>query len=153
MGAMSWVCTWNFFMGKKGTIFKEGGTWIASLYRHRLQNRRVGPPTPMEEHYWIPVFTLNCDFPDASPGGPAPACAKCDCSESRMNEPSLCAGHCLLSLTYHTNFLTSTFPLGCGFKSSGWCNKLCWVRLLHQRKQFIVLRLEGTITIILLVMH
>lgn len=41
-----------------------------------------------------------------------------------MNESSLCAGHYCPSLTYRTNFLASTFPLGCGFKSSGWCNKL-----------------------------
>lgn len=125
---------------------------------HRMQNQRAGPPTPVEELSWIPVFTLSCDFPGASLGCPAPAGAKCGSSESRMNESSLWTGHCCLSLTYHTNFFASTFPLGCGFRSSGWCNKLlllsaCWVRLLLQRKQFIVLRLEGTITIILLVMH
>lgn len=104
-----------------------------------------------------PIFTLRCYFPDSSPGCPAPAGANCGCSESRVNESSLCTGCCCLSLTYRTNFLASTFPLGCGFRSSGWCNKLllsaCRVRLLHQRKQFIVLRLEGTITIILFVMH
>lgn len=69
---------------------------------------------------------------------------------SRVEESSLCAGLWCLSLTYCTNFLSRTFPLGCGFKnsSSGWCNKLllplaCCVELLHQRKQFISFKARG----------
>lgn len=76
-------------------------------------------------------------------------------TEHSMDEFFICIGHCCLLLTYCTNLLSSTFPLGCGFQNiveSGVINSFspqpavlgCYTKATSA----CILKLEGTIIII-----